>query len=169
MIELILVRHAKSDWGDPALDDHDRPLNARGRRNAPLMAAHVAQLGVSPQRILSSTALRARTTADVFSDVLDVEVTLDRSLYLASASALLSAAADSGSSPVMIFAHDPGITDLAANLSNGRISHMPTCAVARFTWNVDSWGEALTRQANSWSFDTPRALGASGSRIIEHE
>ncbi len=60
MIRLALVRHAKSDWGSPALDDHDRPLNRRGLRDAPAMAARLADSGFVPEVILSSTALRAR-------------------------------------------------------------------------------------------------------------
>jgi len=156
MIELVLTRHAKSDWGDPTLADHDRPLNARGRRDAPLMAQRLAEAGVVPQRIISSTAVRARTTAEEFGAALGVEAELDGDLYLASASGLLAAAVDSGSTSVMLFAHNPGITDLAFRLSNGGITHMPTCAVARFVWDLVSWAEAADVPADSWTLDTPR-------------
>ncbi|MEZ5085116.1 MAG: histidine phosphatase family protein [Tessaracoccus sp.] len=81
MITLILVRHAKSDWSNPMLSDHDRPLNARGTRNAPMMAKRLADTGVDVQRILSSTALRARSTAAAFSAELGVPVELDEDLY----------------------------------------------------------------------------------------
>lgn len=66
MRQLILVRHAKSDWGDASLTDHDRPLNARGRQNAPMMAERLAETEPAAPRIISSTALRARTTAAEF-------------------------------------------------------------------------------------------------------
>ena len=59
---------------------------------------------------------------------------------------------------VMVVAHDPGISELASLLSNDGIDHMPTCAVARFVWNVDSWSEAITHATDSWSIDTPSSL-----------
>lgn len=156
MIELILVRHAKSDWGDPGLTDHDRPLNARGRGDAPVMAGRLAETGDGVQRILSSTALRARTTAGVFGEALGVEVELDPELYAAPASTLLAKAAATGSTHVMVVAHNPGISDLAARLSGGGIEHMPTCAVARFAWDAGSWGEVRSRVADEWWFGSPR-------------
>lgn len=167
MIELILVRHAKSDWDDPRIADHDRPLNARGRRDAPVMAERLAQAGADVQRIVSSTALRARTTAAAFGSALGVEVELDEELYLASEETLLAKAVATGAPSVMLVAHNPGISDLAFRLSHGGIGHMPTCAVARFIWDLDSWGAVNTaepgisfdstpRPADSWSLDTPR-------------
>lgn len=156
MIELVLVRHAKSDWGDPALADRDRPLNARGTRDAPVMAGRFAEPGVGVQRLLSSTAVRARTTAEIFGAALGVEVGLDPELYLASAATLLAKAAATSTPSVMLVAHDPGLSDLAARLSDGGIEHLPTCAVARFSWNVASWDEIASRVADSWSLDTPR-------------
>ena len=72
MIQLVLARHAKSDWVDESLDDHDRPLNDRGRRDAPAMARSVLRHGVRPEVLLSSTALRARTTAEAFGDEFEV-------------------------------------------------------------------------------------------------
>lgn len=164
MRELILVRHAKSDWGDPSLADHDRPLNARGTRDAPMMARRLTEARSTVERIISSTALRARTTAAVFGAELGVEVELDEQLYLAPASRLLAKAVGSEAKRVMLVAHDPGISDLASLLSDGGIEHMPTCAVARFAWNVDAWdtvspqGSALreTAPAHTWSLETPR-------------
>ncbi len=158
MRELILARHAKSDWGDARLADHDRPLNARGLRDAPRMARHLAADGVMVERILASTALRARSTAEVYGAQLGVAVELDAELYLAPAQTLLRKAAASGATSVMIVAHDPGISDLASLLSNDSILHMPTCAVARFVWSVDSWGDAITHSVDEWSFAAPKLL-----------
>jgi len=156
MRELILVRHAKSDWSDPELSDHDRPLNARGRRAAPLMAARFAASEQQVQRVLSSPAVRARATAEEFASALGMQVELEPALYLASASTLLATAAASEVDSVLLVAHDPGITELASYLSDGGISHMPTCAVARFVWQVETWGNAIEQAADSWSFETPR-------------
>jgi phosphohistidine phosphatase len=156
VIRLALVRHAKSDWGDPGLDDHDRPLNDRGMRDAPRMAALLAESDFSPAAILSSTALRARTTAGFFAEALGAPLELQERLYGASASTLLSTAAAVGQPSVMVVAHDPGMSDLAEQLSGGGISHMPTCAVATFTWSTDDWDVATAVDPDAWTWDTPR-------------
>lgn len=160
MVELVLVRHAKSDWGDPGLPDHERPLNARGTANAPMMARRLADTGITVDRIVSSTAVRARTTAAAFGAALGCEVELEPHLYDSSANTLLEAAVAAGTEArahtIMLVAHNPGITDLASRLSAGGIEHMPTCAVARFVWATDDWNEAVTRSPDSWSLDTVR-------------
>ncbi|MGA6126588.1 MULTISPECIES: SixA phosphatase family protein [unclassified Microbacterium] len=155
MITLILVRHAKSDWGT-GLDDHERPLNDRGRRDAPVMARRLAATGVRPARILSSTAVRARTTAQTFADALGVSVETDEGLYGAPGSRLLATAAACGVTDVMVVAHDPGMTVLAEQLSDGGIGAMPTCAVATFVWDTDDWDVATAVPAARWNLDTPR-------------
>ena len=108
-------------------------------------------------RIISSTALRARTTAEAFGTEFDVPVELDVELYHAPARTLLRKAAATDASSVMVVAHNPGISELAALLSNDGISHMPTCAVACFVWEVDSWNEAITHPTEVWSFDSPKS------------
>jgi phosphohistidine phosphatase len=156
MIRLALVRHAKSDWGDPHLDDHDRPLNERGLRDAPRMARRFADSAFRPDLILSSTAVRARATAAAFGSATGVAVTVQERLYGAPAGLLLSAAAESGSNAVVVVAHDPGMSMLAAQLSDGGIAHMTTCAVATFTWDADDWEIATAIDPDEWTFDVPR-------------
>lgn len=157
MIRLALVRHAKSDWGDSGLADHDRPLNARGERDAPIMAARLASSGFVPDVILSSTALRARTTAQTFADEFGLEVALERRLYAAPGSTLLRAAAAAGAASVLLVAHNPGITDLASALSRERITHMPTCAVATFAWALSpaEWDAVDAVDPVHWAIDVP--------------
>ena len=155
MIRLALVRHAKSEWGNPGLDDHDRPLNDRGMRDAPRMAARLAATGLRPDVILSSTAVRARTTAEAFAAELGVAVSLDPELYGAPAHTLLAAAAATRAATVMVVAHDPGMSALAASLSDDDIDHMPTCAVATFIWAQDDWDVASSVDPDNWTFDTP--------------
>lgn len=156
MIRLVLVRHAKSDWTNPSIDDHDRPLNDRGLRDAPRMARALAETGFRPEVILSSTALRARTTAEAFAAQLGAAVNLDPDLYGAPGRTLLATAAASAARRVLVVAHDPGITDLAAQLSGGGIGHMPTCAVASFTWDQDDWDVLDAVDPVDWTFDSPR-------------
>lgn len=155
MITLTLVRHAKSDWSNPRLPDHDRPLNTRGERNAPMMARRFITSGMKVQRILSSTAVRARITAEAFGAELGVPVEFDEGLYHASAQRILTTAFSGGVQSVLLVAHDPALSDLAFELTDGQITHMPTCAVATFTWQCENWEEA-TLPADSWSYDTPR-------------
>lgn len=155
MIRLALVRHAKSDWGDPLLDDHDRPLNERGRSDAPRMARRLVEAGFRPDVILSSTALRAVTTAQAFGAATGVGLTFEERLYGAPAKLLLTAAAETGAGSVVVVAHDPGMSVLAGHLSDGGIAHMPTCAIATFTWRVDDWDVATSLDPDEWTIDTP--------------
>lgn len=156
MIRLVLVRHAKSDWGNPNLDDHDRPLNDRGLRDAPRMARTLAETEFRPEVILSSTALRARTTAEAFGAEFGVAVDLDPELYGAPGRTLLAKASASAARRVVVVAHDPGMTALAERLSSGGIAHMPTCAVASFTWDEDDWTLVDSVDPVDWTFDSPR-------------
>ncbi|HEY3732119.1 MAG TPA: histidine phosphatase family protein [Steroidobacteraceae bacterium] len=145
MKTLYLVRHAKSDWSDPALSDSQRPLNARGRRDAPAMARRLAQRYRRPQLLLSSPALRAQRTAEIFARGFGLRraaIVVNPRLYASTASALLRIVRtlDDGSTRVMLFGHNPELSVLAHRLCN-RIDHLPTCAVARFKFDANSWSE----------------------------
>lgn len=154
MIQLILARHAKSDWADEGLDDHDRPLNNRGRRDAPAMARSVLRRGVRPEVLLSSTAVRARSTADAFAEEFEVEVTERPELYLAESDALLDAARTSGAREVMVVAHDPGMSDLVSRLAD-RDVRMVTSAVAIFTWHEGDWSDVGSTAPDEFELLTP--------------
>lgn len=155
MITLVLVRHAKSDWGDASVADHERPLNTRGMRDAPFMAARLAATGLRPDVLMSSTAVRARTTAEAFGAALGVAVDLRDELYNAASGALWRAAASTGARAVVVTAHNPGISDLASRLSDGALGPLPTCAVATFRWGTDDWDVAATTPPANFDLDTP--------------
>lgn len=162
MKTLALIRHAKSSWDHPGIDDHDRPLNERGVRDAPRMAGRLA--GTHPEllgcAILSSTALRAATTANAFADALGTTVRLDERLYGATPRRIVELASTRSESAVAIVAHDPGLSDLARHWSrfpaDGGIPHMPTCAVAVFTFEIDGWDELEASVPARWTYDIPR-------------
>ncbi len=159
MKTLLLVRHAKSSWGDPALDDHERPLNARGLRDAPEMGRRLRERGVVPGAIRSSTAVRARSTAALMAEQLEFPpdaVLLDERLYGSSPRTIMEvvSALDSGVAVAMVVAHDPGLSELAFGLS-GTIEHMPTCAVAEFTFDVDDWADVGGAEPPTVRFDAP--------------
>lgn len=160
MKTLVLVRHAKSAWGDPMLADHERPLNDRGRRDAPKMGRRLLERGTVPDAILSSTAVRARSTAEALAEAIGVDpvrLVLDERLYGSSPETILEVVGtlDDGVGTAMVVAHDPGLSDLAFLLSE-EIEHMPTCAVAEFRFAAGSWAGITDTEPVDVRFDTPR-------------
>jgi len=144
MKTLTLVRHAKSSWKERALSDRDRPLNKRGERDAPIMAKRVAEAGIRPSQIISSPAVRAWTTAKVFAKTLGYPVEFlqrEDGLYLASLDNLLDVVAtqDPSFHSLMLFAHNPGMTDFANYLIPGLTSNLPTTGVVSVTLDCDDW------------------------------
>ena len=128
---LYIVRHAKSSWKDTSLKDFDRPLNKRGKRNAPFMANILHEKGVCPEIILSSPAKRAKCTAEALCTTLGGELVLEEAIYEASLSTLkkhLEKAFEIYDS-VMLVGHDPSITMLNNTISNISIYHIPTAAI----------------------------------------
>lgn len=128
---LVLIRHAKSDWKHHGLSDFDRPLNKRGLKDAPLMAAKLQDAGISPDLILSSPANRALRTAGFMADQFKIDfenIKQIPSLYLGSPQNLISALNNTADSVETLFliAHNPGISYLASMLSNVELP-MPTC------------------------------------------
>jgi phosphohistidine phosphatase len=149
MKTLFLVRHAKSSRDDPMLPDKERPLNDRGRRDAPRMGERLAKHDVKPDLIVSSPALRALATAEIIAKKLDYKaghIVVDERLYAASAEDVLKLIRELGekSKRVMLFGHNPAFAELAHRLSN-TITDMPTCAVAEFAFDIKSWSDVGKR------------------------
>lgn len=144
MKTLFLVRHAKADKkGDPALPDRERPLTERGRNDAPKMGRRLAKRGVKPDLILSSPAKRALVTAEAIARTLDYEledIMTNDELYVSQADDLLDIihGLDDKLEDVMLVGHNPAFDELAHRLSR-KITHLPTCAVARFSFDTRSW------------------------------
>ena len=160
MKTLFLIRHAKSSWGDTALPDEDRPLNDRGRRDAPKMGERLAKRDVKPDLILSSPAMRALETAEIIAKKLDYrrkDIVVDGRLYAVGADELLDVIHKLGDKleRVMLFGHNPGLTELAHRLSS-KIAHMPTCAVAEFTFDAKSWSKIGKVKLAKVAFDYPK-------------
>jgi phosphohistidine phosphatase len=134
MKTLLLLRHAKSSWHDDSIDDHDRPLNDRGRRDAPRMGALIAEKGLVPDRILTSTAVRARTTAAAVADACGFQDDLIEvgEMYLAPPVTLLECAARQSASitTMLLVAHNPGMATLVSAIA-GESAEMPTAALAQ--------------------------------------
>jgi phosphohistidine phosphatase len=160
MKRLYIVRHAKSDWSFD-VDDFDRPLNERGKRDAPTMAARLKQRNVQLDALVSSTAVRAWRTAQLFAVVYEREdgaIIGIPKLYHASAETIfdvIEGISDDFQS-IAIFTHNNGITDFANSLGIIRIDNMPTCSVLGFAANTNEWKEIRKAEKMLLFFDYPK-------------
>jgi phosphohistidine phosphatase len=160
MKTLFLVRHAKSSRDDPSLPDRDRPLDARGKQDAPKMGKRLAKRDVKLDLVLSSPALRALTTAHLIAEEVGYkrkDIVVDNRLYVSSADDLLAVirALDKKLSCVMLFGHNPEFTDLAHRLSS-EIIDMPTCAVVEFNFDTKAWSDVGELRPAKVALDCPR-------------
>ena len=160
MKTLFLVRHAKSSRDDPSLPDRDRPLDDRGRQDAPKMGKRLAKRDVKPDLLLSSPALRALTTAQLIAKEVGYkrkDIVVDDRLYASSADDLLAVirALDKKLNRVMLFGHNPEFTDLAHRLSS-EIIDMPTSAVVEFNFDTKAWSDVGEVQPAKVTVDYPK-------------
>ena len=158
---LVLVRHAKSSWAESGLRDHDRPLNGRGTRDAPRMAARLLSRGVSPDLIVTSSAVRALTTARVFADELGLErdsIAVTEGVYGAGSQEIIDLlqALDDGYACVMVVGHNPTFTDLSNGLTTEEIGHLPTCSVVTLALDSVHWEDLASRELDLLDFDYPK-------------
>jgi phosphohistidine phosphatase len=164
MKRLTLVRHSKSDWSLPGQQDWDRALNKRGQRDAPEMARRLRARKLKPDAILSSPAVRALATAAIMARELKIAASIvrqDERLYLAGPADMLAVIREIGGDArhLMVFGHNPGITEFANRLSAGdRIDNMPTSAVFTATFAIDDWSELDWASGQDAQFDYPKNL-----------
>ena len=171
MKSLFLLRHAKSSWANPGLDDFDRPLNARGEKAAPKMAAYMRTHGLVPDLVLCSTARRAEQTWDLIDRSLDAGMPVKRlrGLYLASPSRLLEIIRRQSDAVarLLVVAHNPGMEVLAAALAGpgsdpGHLAtaktKFPTAALAVIRFDDDGWSGLSPGSGRLVDFAVPRLL-----------
>jgi phosphohistidine phosphatase len=162
---LTLVRHAKSDLGLPGQQDWDRVLNRRGQQDAPEMARRLRSRRLKPDLILSSPAVRALSTASIMARELKVpaeRIAQDERLYLADPLQIVEVVRELGgdAAHVMVFGHNPGITECANQLSAGEtIDGMPTCAVFTACFALADWSGLSLASGLEAEFDYPRNPG----------
>jgi phosphohistidine phosphatase len=161
MRELCLVRHAKSSWKYPKLDDFERPLNKRGRKNAPFMGKILHQLKFSPDLIITSPASRAAMTARTFA--FEIKYPLDRIQYLASVYESnernliqLLREVDDNIEKIMLVGHNPALTYLANNIGDYPISNIPTCGVYWVTLGINVWSGIKENSGKLKYFEFPK-------------
>ncbi|WP_342234922.1 SixA phosphatase family protein [Inquilinus sp. OTU3971] len=168
MKTLILLRHAKSDWADPTLGDHDRPLAARGRDAAPKMGAWLKAHGPVPDLVLCSTATRARQTLALALEALGAapETRFDRGLYLAGGAGVLARLrqAPDEAATVLLVGHNPDLEQLARRLATtgdkaalARLAEKyPTAGLAVIELPVERWAKA-DDGGRLVAFETPKS------------
>lgn len=158
---LILMRHAKSSWASPGLTDHARPLNDRGRRDAPRVAAALQSLGWSPQAVSSSDSARTRETWEEMSSTFDTchDVTFTHALYHAGLSDIIdeSHSWDDALETILTLGHNPGWQMALYSLS-GQDLEMTTANAALLIGEGESWADALTGRWVLTDLLRPKAL-----------
>lgn len=144
MKTVLALRHAKSSWKDGSLPDHERPLNKRGQKAAPMMGKHLKAENLTPNLIVSSTAVRARSTAEAaaLTSEFEGDIRLAPELYMAGPEAYVNVLrnADDQYDRVMVVGHCPGIEEFVERLTGEAVT-MPTAAVAHITLPIDRWSE----------------------------
>jgi phosphohistidine phosphatase len=164
-LTLILTRHAKSDWDDPALDDHDRPLNPRGRGDAPRVGAWLAGRGHRPGAALVSSARRTQETWERLAPALHGAPTLHTlpGLYHAGPADILEQLRMATSPSVIVIGHNPGIGDFAHRIVDRPAAHprfidYPTCATLVAGFAAEGWHRVDWGSGTVLDFVVPREL-----------
>ncbi|MCC5794416.1 MAG: histidine phosphatase family protein [Chromatiales bacterium] len=161
---LTLLRHAKSSWKDASLADFERPLNARGERDAPLIACRLLAQGARPSLILTSPAVRARRTAQIIARELGYPAEFlqtEDELYLAEAGTIVDVISrqDDKFRDLMLVGHNPGLTELANRIMGpGSLDNLPTCGVLVFDLALAHWKDLEGIQAIPSWHDYPRRI-----------
>jgi phosphohistidine phosphatase len=162
MKSVIIIRHAKSSWDNVGESDFDRPLNDRGKEDAPRMAKRLLERDVTIDAFISSSAKRARKTAALFIKEFNgdkEDIILVPELYLAGPDAFFEAIAKAPASAktIALVGHNPGITEFANELTDVRIDDMPTCAIFAVKADIKEWSAFKDAEKQYWFFDYPKA------------
>lgn len=161
MKTLYLLRHAKSSWKDAKLSDIDRPLNKRGKDDAPLMGKRLHKLEVQPDFIISSPAKRAFKTIQIIAPLLgyaEKSIKIDMRLYGANVLELIRVIQEEMDqhASIMLVGHNPGFTHLIDVLTGTSIDNLPTCGFVRIDFNINSWKKADAGKGKLIYFEYPK-------------
>lgn len=158
---LYLIRHAKSSWDNPGLTDMERPLNSRGKQDAPLMGKRLSAIGIKADLIITSPAKRARRTAKKIAKETGYplkKIIIDNNLYLEGVNNLLKTIReiDEQYENVFLFGHNPDFTSLVNLLTHGQIYNIPTCGICRIAFDIDSWQLVTESKGKLILYDYPK-------------
>ena len=159
--KLLLIRHAKSDWGDATLGDFNRPLNQRGLRDSVEMAERISMQKLIPQKLVSSPALRAITTCELMAKNWKMKksgIELVPNIYEANIQNLLKIVNDFSDNDdyVALFGHNNGITDFAVYLTDADLFNIPTCGIALIEFPFESWKMVGKDTGDLLMYDFPK-------------
>ena len=164
MLTIYLVRHAKSDWANGNIADIDRPLNDRGYRDAHFMGKLLKDKKINPDCIISSPAIRAISTALIFARNLNYDsknILLEKPLYDSASKeykAVVSKIKDENV-VVILFGHNPTITNFANSLSSAAVEDLPTCAIVGIRFKTNSWKNISEIKGELFLFEFPKKHG----------
>ena len=159
---LLIIRHAKSSWDVGTITDFERPLNDRGKKDAPIMAKRLIDRNILIDTFVSSPAKRAKKTAELFCEVYNkkaIDILLVSMLYHPEVNNFYEAIAqlDNSADTVAIFSHNPGITEFLNTLTDTvRIDDMPTCSVFGIQIHSDKWADFKKAKKHFLFFDYPK-------------
>lgn len=161
MKTLYLLRHAKSSWDNPELRDFERPLSERGSRDVPIMAERFVEDHDSVACIISSPAVRAKTTAKLLAKGIGYpqdDIVSNPELYFAGSGMFLKAASlvDESMDSAMLVGHNPAITEFANDMTGADIDNIPTCGLVKMHLPIDSWSDVTPGKAELVKFDYPK-------------
>ena len=161
MKTLYLIRHAKSSWDDSSQTDFERPLNDRGEHDAPIIAKALLDKKIKPDLIVSSPAVRALSTAKIFAKVLHYEsenILEEERIYEATMRELTEVVREIPDDVkcVMLFGHNPGISNFVNLLGDQFVTDMPTCAVTGLELKINSWKETERHCGKIILFEYPK-------------
>lgn len=165
MKTVYLIRHAKSSWDDDSLSDFDRPLNERGKIDAPRMGKRLKEKNFTPDLLLSSPAKRAHSTAKRIAEALGYpkdKIKTDQALYHADEEEILNVirSMNDKNDCIVLFGHNPGLTDFVNSMNNDRkryIDNIPTCGIAGFQFSVNAWKQIDFGKGDLILYDFPKS------------
>lgn len=162
MKTLYLVRHAKSSWEFPDLSDFERPLNNRGKSDAPVVGKFLRSQQILPDLMLSSPALRALHTATIIAKEIGYfhNIQVNEKLFHAHTQNLwhIVKSVPDYVNELMIFGHNPSFTEFANEMVTKIIDNLPTCGVFAVNWHTHSWNDIKKGEGKFKFFEFPKNL-----------
>ena len=159
--QLLLIRHAKSSWDDFSINDFDRPLNDRGKKDAPVMAKRLLDKAIAIDAFISSPAKRAKRTAEIIAKEYKIEkdsILFFDELYLARPSIFIDVISKTNDryNTIAVFSHNEGITEFANSLTGTKTDNIPTCGIFAIKIKAKHWKDFETAEKEFWFFDYPK-------------
>lgn len=163
MKKLYLIRHSKSSWDDPTLDDFDRPLNNRGKKDRYVMANFLKEQGIYPDLVLCSPSVRTKKSLKAYQEILDIKdknIIFDEDLYESSAKKLLDVlhTTDNTYDNVFLISHNPSLNELVDYLLNGFEENIPTSGIVGINVNIADWSMLDNTNCSLYLFTYPKQI-----------